>query len=372
MGSVLAYENAKGERLYRVLYRRPDHTQTQERGFRRKRDAELRLAELELGKAKGEYVNPTDARETFESVAVSWLKSQQGVMKPSSYRVLESSWETHVRKKWGSRQLGGIRHSELQSWVSSLAAEKSATTVLRAHGVVAAVLDVAVKDRRIARNVARGLALPRKKKKPRAYLTHKQVDMLANQAAYPDLVLFLAYTGLRWGEATGIRVKSLDLMKRRVSVEENAVMVGAQVVVGTPKTHETRQVPYPEFLDAGIAATSAVKHRDALVFGDGLTHLRLPNSERGWFRGAVDRCRAADPTFPKVTPHDLRHTAASLAISAGANVKAVQRMLGHASAAMTLDTYSDLFDDDLDDVATALHFARRAEVVAKVLPEAGR
>lgn len=372
MGSVLAYENAKGERLYRILYRKPDHKQTQERGFRRKKDAELRLAELELGKAKGEFVNPSDARETFESVAVSWLKSQQGVMKPSSYRVLESSWETHVRKKWGSRQLGGIRHSELQAWVSNLSAEKSATTVLRAHGVVAAVLDVAVKDRRIARNVARGLALPRKKKKSRAYLTHQQVDMLAKQATYPDVVLFLAYTGLRWGEVTGIRVKSLDSVKRRVSVEENAVMVGGQVIVGTPKTHETRQVPYPEFLDDGIAATSAVKHREALVFGDGLTHLRLPNSERGWFRGAVDRCQAADPTFPKVTPHDLRHTAASLAISAGANVKAVQRMLGHASAAMTLDTYSDLFDDDLDDVATALNFARSAEVVAKVLPDAGQ
>ena len=63
----------------------------------------------------------------------------------------------------------------------------------------------------------------------------------------------------------------------------------------------------------------------------------------------------ADPTFPRVTVHDLRHTAASLAVSAGANVKAVQRMLGHASAAMTLDVYADLFDDDLDAVATALN-----------------
>lgn len=61
-------------------------------------------------------------------------------------------------------------------------------------------------------------------------------------------------------------------------------------------------------------------------------------------------------------PHDLRHTAASLAISAGANVKAVQRILGHASAAMTLDTYADLFDDALDDVASALHVWRATAV----------
>jgi integrase len=65
----------------------------------------------------------------------------------------------------------------------------------------------------------------------------------------------------------------------------------------------------------------------------------------------VARCQHADPTFPRVTAHDLRHTAASLSVSAGANVKVVQRMLGHASAAMTLDTYADLFDSDLDSVA---------------------
>jgi hypothetical protein len=56
-----------------------------------------------------------------------------------------------------------------------------------------------------------------------------------------------------------------------------------------------------------------------------------------------------------VTPrHELRHTAASLAVAAGANVKAVQQMLGHASAAMTLDVYAGLFADDLDRVADQL------------------
>ena len=63
-----------------------------------------------------------------------------------------------------------------------------------------------------------------------------------------------------------------------------------------------------------------------------------------------------------MTPHDLRHTAAGLAIRAGANVKAVQRMLGHASAAMTLDTYGHLFDDDLDTVAGAMHNARTTAI----------
>ena len=67
-----------------------------------------------------------------------------------------------------------------------------------------------------------------------------------------------------------------------------------------------------------------------------------------------------------MTIHDLRHTAVSLAISAGANVKAIQKMVGHASAAMTLDTYAELFDDDLNSVAVRLNDAAIATDVVKV------
>lgn len=81
------------------------------------------------------------------------------------------------------------------------------------------------------------------------------------------------------------------------------------------------------------------------------------SGNKGWFANAVRRAQEFAPSIPRLTPHDLRHTAASLAISSGANVKAVQRMLGHASAAMTLDTYADLFDDDLDAVASRLNDA---------------
>ncbi|MGO9927941.1 MAG: tyrosine-type recombinase/integrase [Mycobacterium sp.] len=75
-----------------------------------------------------------------------------------------------------------------------------------------------------------------------------------------------------------------------------------------------------------------------------------PASKESWLSGALARCRKSDPTFPRVTAHALRHTAASLAICAGANPKVVQRMLGHASATMTLDVYADLFDSDLSSV----------------------
>ena len=83
-------------------------------------------------------------------------------------------------------------------------------------------------------------------------------------------------------------------------------------------------------------------------------YLAPPSSHDSWLSGAVGRCQKADKTFPRVTAHGLRHTAACLAISAGANPNVVQRMLGHASAAMTLDVYADLFDSDLDEVAVTV------------------
>jgi integrase len=68
---------------------------------------------------------------------------------------------------------------------------------------------------------------------------------------------------------------------------------------------------------------------------------------------------------PLSTPSACTRTGGSLAVSAGANVKAVQRMLGHASAAMTLDLYADLFDDDLEAVAERLDILREAARVAR-------
>jgi len=96
------------------------------------------------------------------------------------------------------------------------------------------------------------------------------------------------------------------------------------------------------------------------VFGDG-GYLPRPKSQTGWFQAAVKRAGVQH-----ITPHDLRHTCASLSVSAGVNVLALQRMLGHTSAKMTLDTYADLFDDDLDAVSATLHARYSHESVLKM------
>jgi integrase len=206
------------------------------------------------------------------------------------------------------------------------------------------------------------------KRKPipdEVFLTHAQVEALAVASRYPGLLRFFSYTGLRWGEATELRVRSIDTERRRAHVQEAVADVHYKQVLGGVKSHERRIVAYPDFMDADVAAACAGKSsEDRLWNADDGTFLRAGHAHQGWFAGAVKRCEKADSTFRRVTPHDLRHTAASLAISAGANVKVVQRMLGHKSAKATLDTYAALFPDDVDNVTNAQSRQRTIEMKA--------
>ena len=112
-------------------------------------------------------------------------------------------------------------------------------------------------------------------------------------------------------------------------------------------------MPYPSILDDNL--TQLIAYADPYIFTSiERKPLRHGNWRRRYFQPAVTAAQAEDTTFPTLTPHDLRHTAASLAIASGANVKAVQRMLGHSTATLTLDRYADLFPDDLDNVATSM------------------
>ncbi|HEX3199949.1 MAG TPA: site-specific integrase, partial [Propionibacteriaceae bacterium] len=157
----------------------------------------------------------------------------------------------------------------------------------------------------------------------------------------------LGFCGLRWGEVAALKVKRVDLLSRRLTVAESLTEVSGRLEWGTPKSHQSRSVPIPRSLVPLLTEVMAGKDADALVF---TTWRGKPLRNLNWRRDVIDPA-ASDAGIEGLTPHGLRNTAASLAVSAGANVKAVQKMLGHSSAAMTLDVYSGLFDDDLDGVA---------------------
>jgi integrase len=146
---------------------------------------------------------------------------------------------------------------------------------------------------------------------------------------------------------------------RRTEIVEAVAEVGGRAVFSTPKSHQMRIVPIPRFLVDELAQHVASQNPDDFVFTSprgGL--LRLQN-----FRHTVFDRAARTTGLDRLTPHGLRHTAASLAITSGADVKVVQQMLGHASATMTLDLYGHLYGDRLDEVADRMDALRTARTL---------
>lgn len=371
---IESYETAKGVR-YRARYRKPDGSSTDKRGFKTIRDAKLFLASTSVSKAKGLYIDPSASRATISDLHPTWRRKKNG-LKISHTRNLDMAWRVYVEPRWGGTPVSSITADDVEEWIEDLnegkavnardspaPASLSASSVLRCVGILAGILDDAERAGRIHRNPARRTTnRPRKHSaKTRRYLTDAEVAALVenvHDSTRSILVGFLAYTGLRWGEAVGLRVRDLNMLRRRAHVNQNAVEIDGVIHIETPKTWEKRTVPFPQIFDLPLASLCEGKAPDDLVFGRDGDYMRQPHSTKSWFHTALK-----DAGIERLTPHDLRHTAASLAIASGAHVKAVQRMLGHKSAAMTLDTYSDLFDSDLDDVASRLNErASRADV----------
>lgn len=356
MATIEPYETSTGAKRYRVRYRTPDRRQTDKRGFKTKRDAEAFAATVEVRKMTGEFVSESAGWITVAELAPEWLQRKESATAVSNYRMIESAWRVHVKPVWGARRISDIDPIAVEAWIAKMGRDGSgATTVLRAHGVLAGILDDAVRSRpkRLASNPARGIeGLPKKVARRHIYLSADDVHRLAVESGeHRPLVYVLALCGLRWGEAIALRVSDVEFLQRRLVVADNAVQLGVEHAVGQTKGRKVRSVPVPEFVLAELAPLCADKGPKDLVFpGPDGGYLPRPKSQRGWFAGAVARAKVQ-----KITPHDLRHTAASLAISAGVNVLALQRMLGHKSAKVTLDTYADLFDTDLDAVAATLH-----------------
>jgi integrase len=334
----------------------------QTKSFARKADAQKWLdTEVTAKLATGTYVPPRAGVLTVAEVYASWSASQ-GHVSAKTAATRKSAWHSRVESRWGNVALADVKTTAVRAWVTKMIDDEvGVPTIENAFGVLRQVLGAGVEDSRIPRNPCDGVKLPKRLHADRGYLSHAQVAALADAVErQAEVVRFLAYTGLRWGEMAALRVQDFDMLRRRVNVSRS-VTESSGLHWSTPKTHERRSVPFPAVLADELAALMVGKDRDALVFTDQRSGvLRNSNWRARVFQPAVDKCQKTDDSFPSITPHDLRHTAASLAISAGANVKAVQRLLGHAKASMTLDVYADLFDEDLDSVADRLDRAIRA------------
>ncbi|WP_432064156.1 tyrosine-type recombinase/integrase [Streptomyces sp. C10-9-1] len=319
---------------------------------------------------KGTYRDPQQGKTLFRDVAEEW----HGALRKPAERTRNDYRELldlYVLPKWGSWQVSAVRWENVSDWLTEL--EKtpgkrgkplSPARIAKTHLVGSMVMKRAMQSGRVHANPFTGHELPRSDDDDEhVYLTHEQLAALADAAGEDrTLILTLGYCGIRWGEATALRVSRVRLDTRRVRIVQAHSRVKGGMKAGPVKNHERRSVPLLSSLVEDLRPLVAGRGREDLVFAgaDG-SHLRY-GTWRPLFDAAV---KAAGLAGLGITPHKLRHTAASLAIAAGADVKVVQLMLGHKSAAMTLDVYGHLWPDRLDEVADALDAGRKSALAAR-------
>ena len=153
MGSINAYETSSGKR-YRVIYRKPDHSQTQKRGFKTKRDAELFLANIEIDKSRGAYVDPSQSRVLLGEWLDNWMAGRSD-WQPTSRERARGIVEIHIKPKLGQYPLGALDHQTIQKWAGGLSSSQGASSVRKIVNVLSGSLQMAVKDGRLPANPVR-------------------------------------------------------------------------------------------------------------------------------------------------------------------------------------------------------------------------
>ena len=336
MANVTRYKTSKGENRYR----KPDSTQTDKRGFRRKIDAENWAAEhVTIAKATNSYVDPEDGKRRVGDLYEQWLKEKWPFWKETTRVNATEAWRLYCEERWADRRIGTITRAEVQAWISDIIASAGAPSVRRPYQTMLGICRMAVRDKLILDNPCENVELPKlpRRKSRRVYLTISRLLAFADEcsrgkhlgAERRALVLTLGFCGLRWGEAAALKARDLDFGRGVLHVGGNLVYVGARWVEGTPKNSEERDVPMPLIVMEALKPMCGEREPDERVFRDlrgGPIMKQSAAKTTGWWYHALVCLGWPKEEWP--TPHDLRHTAASLAVHAGANVKALQRMLG--------------------------------------------
>ncbi len=332
---------------------------TRNKTFDRKIDAEKWLRNEQARLDRSEWTDPRLARTTFADWAIPWLDTRRH-LKPKTLAGYESLLTVHLLPRFGQLPLAAIDPLMIETWVVELTDRGlSASRTRQAHQLLSMILKAAVRARRLASNPADGTPLPRATRRTPRFLTSDQVDELADLVPrrYRGLIYVLAYGGLRWAEAVGLKLEYVNLLRRRIVVSETLSEVKGRLHPVPPKTWESRTIAIPPFvadvLGEHIGRFTGDTEDGLLFVTDNETPLRSSNFRRWVWKPAV-----AELSEEGLRIHDLRHTCASLLIATGAHPGHVREHLGHSSIRVTMDVYGHLYDDVRDEIADRLERQR--------------
>lgn len=319
-------------------------------GYPTKAAAKAAMVQLQADAIRGESLVPRGGRMPLADWIDAWWPAYASTLKPSAAHSEGSRLRIHIRPMLGHLALEEITAATVQQWVAMLADGTSGRrplspkTIRNVHGLLHKVLQAAVVERLIRTNPCAATRLPRRVHREMRFLTPPEVERLL--VATPDhwrpLVLLLVATGLRWGEAAGLKAGRLDLLGCRLTVLETLhELPDGSVVFTSPKSERSRRtVTFPQSVAAELAGLVVGKGAEDLVFTAPMGGpVRTRNFRRGWVRWT------AEAGLEGLRIHDLRHSHAAALISAGVPLTAIQRRLGHSSITVTSDLYGHLMPE---------------------------
>ena len=351
--------------------------------FARLAEAQEYAAAMEDDIRRGRYRDPRQELRVLDDVAGEWLASKVD-LKPGTAGRYARELRLYILPKWGGMTLRELRPDMLQEWVGQLMdggypaalpdgrdskplSARSIRNIVKV--VLKGIFDYAVSNGWIGENPVDRVTVPKiVSDDDMVFLSVREVELLADEAEKIGkpvdglLVRWQAYTGCRIGESLALKVGDVDADRRRARIGRTWTDDGhGGSMLGTPKNGKARNIAIPRFLMPQIKAQMDGMGDDDWLF-------RATRGGNVWTNTWRTRIwnkavKAAGMEDAGVTIHSLRHTYASFAIAQGADVKTLQMQLGHSSPSITLNTYTALWPERLDDVADAIGALRERELV---------
>jgi integrase len=321
--------------------------------FRLKRDADAYEAQQKRALSLGEFVDPKAGKTSLIEVVERWMESRAASVSNKTLQTEGYALKAHIPTTLGNRPVSSIRTADLDALYASMLHKVSRSTVARFRNTLSSLFGWAVREQLIAKNPAIESRVPRGKgqdKKAEIYpyslteLREVTADLTAKHPTLGPVALVLGLTGLRWGELVALRVRDVQLVPRPAFRVSRSASDGQEIRTVT-KGGSERTVPLPAEVVRIVKPLTVNRDPDDLLFlsprGE---RLNGPNWKRavGW--STLGRGRRE---------HDLRHTAATLWLSSGVDLKTAQKWLGHSTATLTADTYAHWLGDDADAAALA-------------------
>lgn len=370
---VREYRTASGALRYRATVDAGTHPTTGKRRqvtrvFTTKRDARTWLAETRTDVARGAFT--AKSADTLDTLCDRWLNGRRDVrpVTVQGYRDVL----VPARRRLGDRRVQDLGVADLDAlaeWLTMSGGKRgqglSPRSVVATLGAVSQVLDLAMREGLIPRNVARMVKRPRQETQARPVWTDAEAERFAQHVATDRLAAawLLSLAGLRRSEVLGLRWEDVDLDAGTVSVERGRVAVTAtETVVDDPKSARSRRTLPVGLIPGVVPALRALRTRqtsERLALGSGYRASGyVVTDERGqaprpeWYSDRFrSLCRAAD--VPVIHLHETRHTLVSHLRALGLSDDDIAAWLGHTVAVMT-STYARALPGSHERVAQAM------------------